>query len=227
MEYLTSHFLSNESLVDIEKTIQSWTLTIDHHHILIRSTVKHLIQLEKSNRIDPGTSIEIQNRLNQLARFGKCSSPQLQLLLDRIVRNHGKKSPADRMGFQSIQSIRLILNDLTYAVELEFYIEKLVCEHRIARWFHHQFREFVYRIFQNELSLDELTRHRQQLKYIHRIRYLNIEEVKRFICLLPKRSNLVYPLTLSDQLLEQLKWNGKTVDNTIRDQLLKVENQQY
>lgn len=225
MEYLGKHFLSNESSTsicrEVEKKIQAWPLTIDHHHDLTRPVVKHLIQLEKQNKIDPGTSIEIQNRLNQLARFGKWSSAQLQLLLDRILRNHGKKSPVDRMPFQSI---RLILNDLVYAVELEIFLEKLAREHRIAQHFHHQFREFLYRIFQNELSLDQLTRHRKQLKHVYSIRYLNIEEVKRFLDLLPKGSNLSYPLTLTDQLLEQLKWNGKTVDNSMRDQLLKVDN---
>lgn len=205
------------------RRIQSWPLTIDFNHVQIRSVVKHLTQLEKHDGIDLGTSIEIQNRLNQLARFQPNPSPQFQLLLDRITHNHGKKFPSDRAAFQSIQAIRLILDDLVYAIELNIFVGK----HRIPRHFHHRIRHFLHRIFQNELSLDQLTQYHQQLKHVYHIRHLNIEELKRFIFLLSKESNQLYPLTLTDQLLDQLKWDGKTVEDSMRDQLLKVWNDTF
>jgi hypothetical protein len=189
---------------------------MDFNHSSVRSVIKHLTQLEIQDRIDTGTVLEIQNRLNQIARFGKCSSPQIKLLIDQILQNHGKKSLADRTGFQSIQSYRLILNDMTHAIELEFYLQKLASEHQISDYYHYYFRDFLYRILQNELSLDELRRYRVQVKQIE------IEQLKQFIDVLPKESNQLFPFTLTDKLLERLKWDGKLVDQSIRDQLLKV-----
>lgn len=214
VEYLNEHFLSKEFSLSHCRRIQSWVMTIDLNHGSIRSIVKHLTQLEKHDGIDLGTSIEIQNYLNRLARFQRNPALQLQVLRDRIVQIPGKKSPLDRMPFQSI---RLILIDLVYAMELEIFIEKLANEHRIPRHFHHR---FLHRIFQNEFSLDQFTQYHHQLKQIYHIRHLDIEAVKRFVLLLSKD---VYPLTLTDQLLDRLKWDGKAMDDSIRDQLLKFE----
>jgi hypothetical protein len=200
--------------------LQTWPLTIDFNHPKIRSVVKHLIQLENQDHIDTGTLIEIQNRLNQLARFGKCSSPQVILLNEKLLQSQGRNFASDKIGFQSIQSYRLILDDLIYAIELEYYIQKLAFEHRISDELNHQFRDFLYRILQNELSIDELTRYRSQLKHVYHVRHFDIEEVKRFIGLLPRR----FPLTLTDKLFEQLKWDGKIIEKSMRDQLLKVAN---
>lgn len=201
---------------------QTWSLTIDFNHPNVRLVVKHLIQLENQDHIDIGTVIEIQNRLNQLARFGKCSSPQVILLNEKFLQSQGKKFPSDKTGFQLIQSYRLILNDLVYAIELEYYIQKLAFEHRISDDFNYQFRYFLYQILRNELPIDELTRYRDQLKHIYHIRHFDIEEVKRFISSLPKRFPQVFPLTVTDKLLERLKWDGKIVEKSMRDQLLKV-----
>jgi hypothetical protein len=91
---LTEHFLSNESSSwTIEKCnqIQRWPLTLDLNHSNVREVIKHLTQLETQDKIDTGTLIEIQNRLNQLARFGKWSSPQIKFLIDRILQSHGKE----------------------------------------------------------------------------------------------------------------------------------------
>ncbi len=197
-------------------------MTIDFNHPSVQSVIKHLIQLENQDHIDTGTVIEIQNRLNQLARLGKYSSPQIILLNEKLLQSQGKKFASDKTGFQFIQSYRLILNDLIYAIELEFYIEKLAFERRISDDLNYQFQYFLYQILQNELSIDELIRYREQLKHVYHVKYFDIENVKKFISLLPKRFPQLFPLTLTDKLLEQLKWNGKIVDKSMRDQLLKV-----
>ena len=202
--------------------LQTWPLTIDFNHPKIRSVIKHLIQLENQDHIDTGTVIEIQNRLNQLARFGKCSSPQVILLNEKLLQSQGKNFASDKIGFQTIQSYRLILDDLANAIELEYYVQKLAFEHRISDDSNYQYRDFLYRILQNELSIDELTRYRSQLKHIYHVRYFDIEEVKKFIGLLPRRFSQEFPLILTDKIFEQLKWDGKILEKSMRDQLLKV-----
>jgi hypothetical protein len=205
-----------EKCLEIRTKLQTWPCIFDLNHLNVRQVVKHLTQLENQDQIDTGTLIEIQNRLNQIARFGKWSSPQIKLLIDKILQSHGKKYLSDKDGFQLIQSYRLILNDITYAIEFEFYIQKLTSDHQISDDYNYRFRYFFYQILQTELSIDELIRYRLQLKQT------DIEQVKRFIDLLPKQLNQLFPLTLTDKLLERLKWDGKKVDKSIRDQLLKV-----
>jgi len=225
VDYLTKHFLSSESLsLKPEKCleIQTWPFTIDLNHPNVRLVIKHLTQLEIEDKIDLGTLIEIQNRLNQIARFGKWSSPQIQILIDKLLQYHGKKSLSDKQGYQLIQSYRLILNDLIHAIEFEFNIQKLASEHRISDYFNYHFRDFLYRILQNQLSIDQLICYRLQLKEFHQIKHKNIEQIKKFIDILPKQLNYLFPLTLTDKLLERLKWDGKILDKSIRDQLLKV-----
>ncbi|CAF3939326.1 unnamed protein product, partial [Rotaria sp. Silwood2] len=78
-------------------------------------------------------------------------------------------------------------------------------------------------ILKNELSSDELIRYRFELEKFHYIKQINIDQVKKFIDLLPQEFNDLYPLTLTDKLLERLKWDGKIFDKSIRDQLLKSE----
>lgn len=205
VDYLTEHFLSNTNPESFFRT-QTWPLTLDLNH----PAVQHLIQLERQDQIDIGTLIEIQNQFNQLARFNKCSFPQIQILMNRILQYHNKKD---------LQLIQFYLNDLIRAIELEFFIQKFTSEHRISENLNYHFREFLYRILQNEISIDELIRYRFELKQFHHIKYTDIEKIKRFIHLLPKS---LVPLTLTDKLLERLKWDGKKVEKSNREQLLKV-----
>jgi hypothetical protein len=86
----------------------------------------------------------------------------------------------------------------------------------------YRFRHFLYQILQNELSIDELIRYRLQLKQFHHVKQMDIDQVKRFIDLLPNEYNDSFPLTLTDKLLQRLKWDGKILEKEIRDQLLKV-----
>ena len=51
---------------------------------------------------------------------------------------------------------------------------------------------------------------------------MDIDDVKLFVDLLPDEINHLFPLTLTDKLLERLKWDGKILDKSIRDRLLKV-----
>jgi hypothetical protein len=118
----------------------------------------------------------------------------------------------------------LILNDITHAIELEFYIQQLASEHQISDNLNYRFRHFLYQILQKELSVDELFRYRLQLQQFQDIEQMDIDRVKRFIELLPKESNDVFPLTLTEKLFERLKWDGKILDTSNRDQLLKVRN---
>jgi hypothetical protein len=118
----------------------------------------------------------------------------------------------------------LILNDLTHAIEFEFYSQQLASEHKIADNLNYRFRHFLYKILQNELSIDELIRYRLQLQQFHNIKQMNVDQVKRFIELLPNEFNNLFPLTLTDKLLERLKWDGIILDKSIRDQLLKVRD---
>jgi hypothetical protein len=118
----------------------------------------------------------------------------------------------------------LILNDITHAIELEFYIQQLASEHQISDNLNYRFRHFLYRILQKELSVDELFRYRLQLQQFHDIEQMDIDRVKRFIEFLPKESNDLFPLTLTEKLFERLKWDGKILDTSNRDQLLKVRN---
>lgn len=192
---------------------------MDFNHPTIRHVIKHLKQLENEDRIDNGTVIEIENYLNRLARFNKCSFPQIKILIDHILDYHGKKSLFDRDNFQLIQFYRLILNDLTNAIELEFSIQNLTSEYQISNNYNYYYREFLYRILQNDLPIDELIRYRKQ---VHHVKYANLEEIKRFIDLLPKSSDKIFPLTLTDKLFDRLKWDGKPFDKSIRDDLLKV-----
>ena len=80
----------------------------------------------------------------------------------------------------------------------------------------------MYLILQNQLSIDELSRHRLQLQQFHRIKQMDIEQVKRFVDLLPHEFKNLFSLTLTDKLLERVKWDGKILDESIRDTLLKV-----
>ncbi|CAF3948002.1 unnamed protein product, partial [Rotaria sp. Silwood2] len=230
VNYLTQYFLSNEfpSLTiekcnEIQSKLQTWPFNLDLNHPNVRQIIEHLIQLEQQDKIDTGTLIEIQNRLNQLARYGKCSLPQIQLIIDEIYKYNGKTYLSDKDGFQLIQYYRLILNDITHAIEFEFYIQQLTSEYKISDNLNYRFRHFLYRILQNELSIDELIRYRFELEKFHYIKQINIDQVKKFIDLLPQEFNDLYPLTLTDKLLERLKWDGKIFDKSIRDQLLKSE----
>jgi hypothetical protein len=118
----------------------------------------------------------------------------------------------------------LILNDITHAIELEFYIQQLASEHQISDNLNYRFRHFLYQILQKELSVDELFRYRLQLQQFQDIEQMDIDRVKRFIEFLPKESNDLFPLTLTEKLFERLKWDGKILDTSNRDQLLKVRN---
>jgi hypothetical protein len=118
----------------------------------------------------------------------------------------------------------LILNDITHAIELEFYIQQLASEHQISDNLNYRFRHFLYQILQKELSVDELFRYRLQLQQFQDIEQMDIDRVKRFIEFLPKETNDLFPLTLTEKLFERLKWDGKILDTSNRDQLLKVRN---
>ncbi|CAF3379440.1 unnamed protein product [Rotaria socialis] len=227
---LNEYFLSNEfSSCSIEKCheiqmkLQSWPLTLDYNHSHVRLVIEHLIQLEQQDKIDTGTLIEIQNRLNRLARVGKSSLPQIKFIIDEIHKSQGKTNLFDKNGFQSIQSYRLILHDITCAIELEFYIQQLTSEYKLPDNFNYRFRHFLYQILQNELFTSELIPYRFQLEKFHHLQQIDIDQIKKFIDLLPKEVYGIYPLTLTDKLLERLKWDGKTVDKSMRDPLLKLE----
>ncbi|CAF0821315.1 unnamed protein product [Rotaria sp. Silwood1] len=230
VNYLTQYFLSNEfssmtidKCNEIQSKLQIWPLTLDLNHSNVRHIIEHLIQLEQQDKIDTGTLIEIQNRLNQLARYGKCSLPQIKLIMDGIHKCHGKTYLYDKDGFQLIQYYRLILNDITHAIEFEYYIQQLTSEYKISDNLNYRFRHFLYQILQNELSIDELIRYRFELEKFHYIKHMDMDQVKKFIDLLPQEFNNLYPLTLADKLLERLKWDGKIFDESNRDQLLKFE----
>ncbi|CAF4302607.1 unnamed protein product, partial [Adineta steineri] len=183
--------------------------------------IKHLTQLELQDKIDIGTSIEIQNRLNQIARFGKWSLPQIKFITDSILKCQGKRNLSDKNGFQLIQYYRLILNDITHAIEFEFYIQDLTSENQLSNNLTYRFRHFLYEILHNNLPIDELIHYRVQLNEFHHVKQMDIDQIKRFIDLLPQEYNDLFPLTLTDQLLERLKWDEKIVNESIRDQLLK------
>ncbi|CAF0798896.1 unnamed protein product [Rotaria sordida] len=230
VNYLTQYFLTDkfssltiEKCNEIQNKPQTWPFTLDLNHTNVRQIIEHLIQLEQQDKIDTGTLIEIQSRLNQLARYGKCSLPQIKHIIDGIHKYHGKTYLFDKDGFQLIQSYRLILNDITRAIELEFYIQQLTSEYKISDNLNYRFRHFLYQILQNELSIDELIRYRFELEKFHYIKQMDIDQIKKFINLLPQELNNLYSLTLTDKLLERLKWDGKIFDKSIRDQLLKFE----
>ncbi|CAF3674106.1 unnamed protein product [Adineta steineri] len=223
VNYLIEHFLSNESLSSNIEIPSKWPFILDLNHSNINELIKHLTQLELQDKIDIGTSIEIQNCLNQIARFGKWSLPQIKFITDSILKCQGKKNLSDKNGFQLIQYYRLILNDITHAIEFEFYIQDLTSENQLSNNLTYRFRHFLYEILHNNLSIDELIRYRLQLNEFHHVKQMDIDQIKRFIDLLPQEYNNLFPLTLTDQLLERLKWDEKIVNESIQDQLLKFE----
>ncbi len=98
VDYCIQYFLSNETSswsleksIEIRSKLQTWPFTLDLNHPNIREVIEHLTQLERHDKIDMGTSIEIQNILNQIARFGKWSLPQIKLIIDGILKSHGKR----------------------------------------------------------------------------------------------------------------------------------------
>lgn len=128
----------------------------------------------------------------------------------------------DKDSFQLIQSYCLMLNDITNAIEFEFYIQQITSENKLSDELTYRFRYFLYQILHNELSITELRRYRPKLNKFHCLKQMDIDEIKKFIDLLPKEFNSFYPLTLTDKLLERLKFDGKIFDTSIRNQLLKV-----
>ena len=98
VDYLTENFLSNESssscnqeiCLQMQTKLQTWPFSLNLNHPNVRPIVKHLTQLEQQDKIDTGQLIEIQNRLNQLARFGKWFLPQIQFIINEIQKNNGK-----------------------------------------------------------------------------------------------------------------------------------------
>lgn len=222
-QFLSTDKISLMKYSEIQEKLRIWLLTTDFNHPNVHSIVKHLNQLENQNRIDTGTVIDIQNGLNRLARLGKFTSKSIEIICEQILRFNGKKSLADRENCQLIQSYRLIIKDILSAVEVEFIIEKLICEYQLSDRFYYSYREFVYRILQNDLSVNELSRFRNDFERILSMKYQNIEQIEKFIARLPRRDHpQFYPLTLSDKLFERLKYDGKIIDRSIRDQLLKV-----
>ena len=96
IDYLTEHILSRESSkwtikqsLEMRRHLQRWPLKLDLHHDAVQSTVRHLSQLESHDRLDTGTSIEIQNRLNQLARLGHYSNPFIQSIVNGLSNSTG------------------------------------------------------------------------------------------------------------------------------------------
>ena len=246
VDYVREHCLdhppvswTSEQCTNLRQKLHNWPLTCDLNHAAIRHVIDHLTELETKNQLDTGTCIEMQNRLNQLARLGKCDKPQMKRIIDGILTCHGrafsfsisphsmidtgKKHITDRDGFQVIQSYRSMLDDLTRAIELESYIQQLTSKHLLATRYNVRFRQFFYRILENHASIDELIRYRAELKTFSHVKHTDISQVKRFIELLPKDDNsAVLPLTLADQIFERLRWEGKPLDSTGRDQLLEV-----
>lgn len=246
VDYVREHCLdhpstswTSEQCLNFRQKLQNWPLTCDLNHAAIRHVIDHLTQLEAKNQLDTGTCIEMQNRLNQLARLGKCDTPQTKRILDGILTCDGRALPfsissysiidtgkrhlTDRDGFQFIQSYRSILDDLVRAIELESCIQQLTSKHLLATGYNVRFRQFLYRILENHASIGELVRYRAQLKAFFHVKHTDISPVKRFIQILPKDDNsAVLPLTLADQIFERLRWDRKPLDPARRDQLLKV-----
>lgn len=113
-----------------------------------------------------------------------------------------------------MQSYRLRLNDVLHTIELGVKIQKWTNEHRLPYHYNYRFRNYLYQILQNHQPIDEF----------HRIQELDIDQVKRWIdSFIPHDPNMIFPLTLTDQILFQLKWDGKNVDQSIRESLLEVK----
>ncbi|UJR28057.1 hypothetical protein I4U23_009313 [Adineta vaga] len=189
VDYCTQHFLSDEffsSMVEVQNQFQTWPFILELNHSHVREVVKHLTQLELDGKLDCGTSIEIQNRLNQIARFGRWFSPRIKSITEEILKIQGKRFLSDRNGYQSIQFYRLLLNDITHAIEFELYLQELLSEHQISDRSYSYYRHFLHRILQNELNIDELTRYRTELNAFHHVKRMDIGQVKRCIDSLSK-----------------------------------------
>ncbi|CAF1606650.1 unnamed protein product, partial [Adineta ricciae] len=160
------------------------------NHPDVEHIAKHLSKLEQEDKLDSGTYIEIQNRLNQIARFHRWTCPRMKSITDDILKYQGKRYLSDRNGYQSIQFYRLILNDITHAIEFEFYVQKLAAEHRISDMLCSHWRQFVHQILQNELNIDELTKCHVQLNALHHVKRMDIDQVESFISKLSQDSAL-------------------------------------
>ena len=132
-----------------------------------------------------------------------------------ILSPSGKRNLLDRDGFESMQRYRLILNDILHAIELEAQIQKWTDEQRLPYQYNYRFREYLYHILQNHQTIDEF----------HRIKGLDVDQIKRWIdSCVPKDRHVSFPATLTDQVFMQLKWDGKRIDPSMRDPLLRVRD---
>lgn len=86
----STKWTSQQSL-SIRRHLQEWPLKLNLHHNQVQPVIQHLTQLETEDRLDSGTSIEIQNRLNQLAHLDRYSDPQIQLIVKSILDSTGKR----------------------------------------------------------------------------------------------------------------------------------------
>jgi hypothetical protein len=99
VNYLTQRFLSNSIALPLTTDqcqhvrfyLKNLPLTFDLNHVDVRQTIDYLMQLERQDRLDTGTCIEMQNRLNQLARYDKCSTPQMQDIIEKIQVSTGNE----------------------------------------------------------------------------------------------------------------------------------------
>lgn len=112
-----------------------------------------------------------------------------------------------------MQSYRLRLHDLVHALEVELKTQEWTNEYQLPYHSNHRFREHLYHVLQGNRDIDEF----------HRIVGLDPKQIQRFIELsIPEDKDVDFPLTLADQLLNRLKWDGKSIDQSIRDSLLRV-----
>lgn len=215
----------------------SSSLDLDHPHV--REIVQHFARLESDGRVDSGTCVEMQNRLNQIARMTKWPSPRMRLISSEILRSRGKGHECstmiafmlirigkaylcDREGFQMIQTYRSMLDDLEHVFEFEFYVRKLASEHRLSDDAHDCLREFVYRVSQGDLPIDTLARCCSQFRDFQHVKQMDIDQVEGLIETVSRTFSPSLPQTLTERLLMRLKWDAVEVNSSAREQLLQV-----
>jgi hypothetical protein len=121
-----------------------------------------------------------------------------------------------------MQTYRILLNDLTHAIEFEFHVQQLTSEHQLSYRYTYRLRSFLYRILHMKESIEHLNCYRTILETFQHMSYVDIDQVKNFIDTLPNECDSELPLTLTDQLLTRLQWDGKNMHTCLRYQLLQV-----
>ena len=94
------------SIDEAQNRLQTWPFILELNHPDVEHIVKHLLKLEQEDKLDCGTHIEIQNRLNQIARFHRWTCPRMKSITDDILKYQGKQET--RKTWNAVEHLTLI-----------------------------------------------------------------------------------------------------------------------